>query len=120
MHAVDDVQRPVVLTALARQDHEVGLVLGHRPDGLVDALGHREEREARVVRQRPLDVERVEAFDCDECADWSFHGGYRFVCELMSFCSWSVVIAFLGGSLASPAGRNRNHMTPESDASAIV
>ena len=78
------------------------------------------QREARVVRKRALDVEGVEALDGDDCADLSFHGGYRFVWELISFWSSSVVIDFAGGSLASPAGRKRNHMTPVSDARASV
>ena len=73
--AVDDLERPVVLAALAGDENDVGLPVLERPERLVDALGHRHERERRVVRQRPLDVEGVEPFDGDDCADGAFHWG---------------------------------------------
>ena len=73
VRAVDDLERPVVLAPLTGDDKKIGRVLHQRPDGLVHALRHRDEREARVVRQRPLDVEGVEAFDGDQCADRMVH-----------------------------------------------
>jgi hypothetical protein len=121
VRAVDDVQRAIVLAPLAGDDDEVRLVLEQRSDGFLDALGQRDEAEARVVRERSLDVERVEAFDCYECADRAIHGSpYRFVWLVMSCWICCVVIAFLGGSFAFPAGRRRNHKVPLLDASAIV
>ena len=74
MRAVDDLQRPVVLAALAGDDDDVRVVRLERPDRLVDALGHPEELEARVVGQAALHVEGVEPFDGDDCADRVFHG----------------------------------------------
>ena len=73
MRAVDDLERPVVLAALAGDEEDVDVTALERADGLVDAVGDADELEARVVGQGPLDVEGVEAFDGDECADGAFH-----------------------------------------------
>ncbi len=58
VRAVDDLERPVVLAALAGDDEDVGVTRLQRADGLVDAVGHPEQLEARVVGQGALDVER--------------------------------------------------------------
>ena len=71
--AVDDLERPVVLAALAGDEEDVDLAALQRADRLVDAVRHPDELEVRVVGQGPLDVEGVEAFDGDECADGAFH-----------------------------------------------
>ncbi len=73
MRVVDDLERPVVLAALAGDEDHVDLAALERADGLVDAVGDADELERRVVGQGPLDVEDVEAFDGDECADGAFH-----------------------------------------------
>ena len=69
VRAVDDLERPVVLAALAGDEEDVDLAGLQRADRLVDAVGHPDELEARVVGQGPLDVEGVEPLDGDECAD---------------------------------------------------
>ena len=74
MRAVDDLQRPVVLAALAGDDDDVRALRLERPDRLVDALGHPQELEARVVGQAALHVEGIEPFDGDDCADRGIHG----------------------------------------------
>ena len=73
MRAVDDLERPVVLAALARDEEDVDLAGLQRADGVVDAVGDADELEVRVVGQGSLDVEGVQAFDGDECADGTIH-----------------------------------------------
>ena len=73
MRVVDDLERPIVLAALAGDEQDVHVTRLERPNRLVDAVGHPEQLEARVVGHRPLDVERVEPFDGDECADRALH-----------------------------------------------
>ena len=81
VRAVDDLERPVVLAALAGDEEHVDVLLLERADGLVDAVGHPDELEARIVGQGSLDVEDVETFDCDECADGAVHrSAYRCPC----------------------------------------
>ena len=70
MRAVDDLERPVVLAALAGDDEDVRLLRLEGTDRLVDAVGHPQELEARVVGHGSLDVERVQSLDGDDCADW--------------------------------------------------
>ena len=69
MGAVDDLERPVVLAALAGDEEDVDVPRLQRADGLVDAVGHPDELEARVVGQGALHVEGVEPLDGDERAD---------------------------------------------------
>ena len=73
VRAVDDLERPVVLASLAGDEDDVDVTSLERTDRLVDPVGEPDELEVRVVGQGPLDVEGVEAFDCDECADGAFH-----------------------------------------------
>jgi hypothetical protein len=74
MRAVDDLQRAVVLAALAGDDEHVRALRLERTDRLVEAVRHPEQLEARVVGQGPLDVEGVEPLDCDDCANCVIHG----------------------------------------------
>src|SRR6185369_13150054 len=116
--AVDDLERPVVLTALAGDEDDVDLTALEGPNGFVDAVRQPDQLKVGVVRQGPLDVEGVQAFDGNECADGAFHGSY--FCPLIWARSWVLVIDFFGAFFASPAGRRRNHNVPESDARASV
>ena len=84
-------------------------------------VGHPDELEVRVVGHGSLDVEGVQAFDGDECADWASPWcSYLLSCDVISCWSCCVEIAFFGAFFASPAGRRRNHMDPVSAASASV
>ena len=69
MRVVDDLERPILLAALAGHQQDVDVARLERAHRLVDAVGHPEQLEARVVGQRPLDVERIESLDGDECPD---------------------------------------------------
>ena len=117
--AVDDLERTVVLGALARDQQHVDVTALERSDRVVDTVGHPDELEVRVVGHGSLHVEGVQAFDGDECADGLLHGvSYFLSCDVISCWSCWVEIAFFGGFFASPAGRRRNHMDPVSAASA--
>ena len=69
MDAVDDLERPVVLAALAGDEDDVDLTALKGPNGLVDAVREPYELKVGVVGQGPLDVEGVQAFDGYECAE---------------------------------------------------
>ena len=73
MRVVDDLERPILLAALTGDEQHVDVARLERANRLVDAVRHPEQLEARVVGHRPLDVERVESFDGDECADRALH-----------------------------------------------
>ena len=49
MRAVDDLERPIVLTPLAGDEEDVDLAALQRPNGVVDAVGDADELEMRVV-----------------------------------------------------------------------
>ena len=53
MGAVDDVQRPIVLAALACDDEYIDLARLQEPDGVLAGLGDPDELERRVVRAAP-------------------------------------------------------------------
>ena len=77
MRAVDDLQRAVVLACPAHATSEhVDVTRLEGAHGLVDAVRHPEQLEARVVGHRPLDVEGVESFDGDECSDRALHASF--------------------------------------------
>ena len=84
MRAVDDLQRAVVLGAGARDEEHVDVARLEGAHGLVDAVGHPEQLEARVVGHRPLDVEGIESLDGDECSDGALHrrSPYRLPVDL--------------------------------------
>ena len=117
VRAVDDLERAVVLTALARDEQHVDLTALERADRVVDAVGDSDELEARVVGQGSLHVEGVQPFDGDECADERLHG-VTASCELICWRRSGSMIAVFGAFFASPAGRSRNQSVPESAASA--
>ena len=73
MCVVDDLQRAVVLAALAGDEDHVDLAALEGADGVVDAVGDADELERGVVGQGSLDVEDVQALDGYECADGAFH-----------------------------------------------
>ena len=75
MRAVDDLERPVVLAPLARDEEDVDLAGLQHADRVVDAVGHPDELEVRVVGHGSLHVEGIEPFDGDECADKSVSHG---------------------------------------------
>ena len=82
MRAVDDLERPVVLTALARDEQHVDVTALERSDGVVDTVGHPDELEVRVVGHGSLHVEGIQSFDGDECADGLLHR-VAYLCELI-------------------------------------
>ena len=109
--AVDDLDRAVLLAALAGDEDDVDVSVLQRANRLVDALGHADELEARVVGQGPLDVEDVEPFDCDECADRALHGStYR--CPLICARSSALVIDFFGAFLGVACGAQQEPERP--------
>ena len=69
MGVVDDLERPVVLAALAGHEEDVDGPRLQRPHRVVDTVGDPDQLEARVVRHRTLDVEGVETLDGDQRAD---------------------------------------------------
>ena len=115
VRVVDDLERPVVLAALAGHEDYVDLAALERAHGVVDAVGHADELEGGIVGQGPLDVEDVEPLDCDQCADAAFHGP-TYCCPLICARSSALVMALLRRFFASPAGRRRNQSVPESAA----
>ena len=82
VRAVDDLERPVVLAALAGDEDHVD-VAGSGATRTVSSTPSvtPTSSKRRVVGQGPLDVEDVEAFDGDECADGAFHA-LRYFCAV--------------------------------------